>query len=481
MTEHLLEIKIVQAGRATGQYFAVDSDTLRLEKVVYPGDSLPFDLGILPTALTSFNEPFAVLVLTSVSHPVHTEMESRLLGALQRNAEAPILLVTPVVDECAIQCLDELSENQRAEIVEILHRTYPGDWQWLTTADVEPILHVATLRYRQVQARGNHRQVDPAWKPLHLSRPAPSFAEVEHYTPAEYTFFELPYRFQHYVGEHLAPDERILYALRRPAMSSWRKRSWMKREPLQEGVLILTNQRLIHLAELVPPDSANVRYGFHTAVGVLERLVSISFSELKNGSLVLTTTWRAHDGDASIEWELPNEAEASLDELTSLLEKFIVDDSNACLLRRAGLPQPPDKLPPLTDTASSDPDSLLPVNEHFSAALTGSLHPDEKAFAWALLPEWVDRKKDARVLVVTNQRMFLLPSHSLDVSLGQIATLEYTGSILRSSLTLNYFDDGKLKHNEIFFPYPAQDAFRNCFESVRRCMAMVPLSLWERG
>jgi len=243
MTEHLLEIKIVQPGRATGQYYAVDSDTLRLEKVVYPGDSLPFDVGILPTALTSFDEPFAVLVLGSVSHPVHTEMESRLLGALQRNAEAPILLVSPVADEFAIHCLDELNEKQRAEIVTILHRTYPGHWQWLMLAELEPTLHSATLRYRQKQARDNHRQVDPAWKPLNLSRPAPSFAEVEHYTPAEYTFFELPYRFQYYVGEHLAPDERILYALRRPAMSSQRKRSWIKREPLQEGVLILTDQR----------------------------------------------------------------------------------------------------------------------------------------------------------------------------------------------------------------------------------------------
>jgi len=481
MTEHLLEIKIVQPGRATGQYFAVDSDTLRLDKVIYPGDSLPFDIGILPTALTSFDEPFAVLVLGNVSHPGHTEMESRLLGALQRNADAPILLVTPVADECAIQCLDELNEKQRAEIVTILHRTYPGHWQWLMLAELEPILHSATLRYRQKQARDNHRQVDSAWKPLNLSRPAPSFAEVEHYTPAEYTYFELPYRFQYYVGEHLAPDERILYVLRRPAMSSQRKRSWMKREQLQEGVLILTDQRLIHLAELVPPDSANVRYGFHTSVGALERLAEVSISELKNDSLLLTTTWNIHGGSASIEWELPNDADASLDELTSLLKKFIVDDPNACQLRRAGLPQPPDKLPPLTDTASSDPDSLLPINEHFSAALTESLHHDERAFAWALLPEWVDRKKGARVLVVTNQRMFMLPDHSLDISLGQVATIEYTGSILRSSLALNYFDGNKIKRNEIIFPYPAEDAFRNCFEAARRCMAVVPLSQSEKG
>jgi inorganic pyrophosphatase len=476
MMEHLLEIKIVQPGRATGQYFAVDSDTLRLEKIVYPDEPIPFDVGILPTALTPFDEPLAVLVLGSLSHPMNTELESRLLGAIQRNAESPILLATPVADDHTIHCLDELSEQQRTEIITTLHRTYSGDWKWLTIAELESQLHTATLRYRQKQARGNHREIDPAWKPLHLGRPFPSFAEAERYTAAEYTFFELPFRFQHYVNEHLAPDERILYALRRPSMISQRTRSVLRREQLQEGVLILTDQRLIHLAELVPPDSANIRYGFHTSVGALERLAGVSVTEFKNGSLLLTTTWNAHSGNASIEWELPHEAEASLDELTALLKRFIVDDPTACRLRRAGLPEAPDKLPPLEDTTSSNPDNPIPINGHFSTALTESLSPDEKAYTWAFLPEWVDQKKGARVLVVTDHRIFMLPDHSFDVSLGQITTLEYTGSILRSSLAINYYHDDKLKCETIFFPYPTQDAFRSCFESARRCMAVIPLS-----
>ena len=476
MTEHLLEIKITQPGRVTGQYYALDSNTLCLEKIVYPDETIPFDVGILPSALTPFDEPLAVLVLGSYSHPMNTEMESRLLGALQRNVEAPILLVTPVADECAIQCLDELTAEQSAEIIGILSRTYPGEWRWLTVEDVEPQLHTAALRYRQMQDRGNHRITDPAWKPLHLGRPVPNFTEVDRYTPAEYTFFELPHRFQYYVGEYLAPDERILFAMRRPAMLSQRKRSWLYREHLQEGVLILTNQRLIHLAELVPPDSANIRYGFHTAVGVVERLTGISVSELGNESLLLTTTWYARGGNASIEWELPGDERASLEELTALLEKFSVDDPTACQLRRAGFPESPDKLPLLIDTASSDLDSLLPINEHFSAALSGSLAPDERAHTWAFLPEWLDRKKGAQTLVVTECRIFLLPDHSLDISLGQIATLEYTSSILESSLAVNFIENGDLRRKVIFFPFPAQDSFRICFEAARRCMAVLSLS-----
>jgi hypothetical protein len=474
MTEHLLEIKIVQPGRATGQYYAVDSDTLRLEKIVYPDEPIPFDVAILPTALTPFDEPLAVLVLGSLSHPTNTEMESRLLGALQRNTEVPILLVSPVADERAIQCLDELTEKQRTEIITTLHRTYPGEWQWLTAAELEPQLHTATLRYRQKQAKGNHREIDPAWKPLCLDRPIASFAETEHYTAAEYTFFELPYRFQHYVGEHLAPDERILYALRRHAMSSQRKRTWLHREQLQEGVLILTDQRLIHLAELIPPDSANVRYGFHTSMGVLERLHKISVSNIGTDSLLLTTTWSAHGGNTSIEWESPDHTRASLDELVALLNGFQVD-ADACALRRATPPAPPKKLLPLTDTASDDPEKLIPLNEHFSNAVTDSLAPDEQVHAWALLPKWLDPQKDNEALVVTQKRIFQLPDHSIDIPLTNIATLEYTSSILQSSLVINHIQHGKSQRKEIYFPYPAQHAFRDCFEAARRCMAVLPL------
>jgi hypothetical protein len=369
MNEHLLELKIVQPGRPIGQYHAVDSDTLCLEKIIYPDRTLPFDVGILPTALNDFDEPWTALVLGGSSHPVHTELKSRLLGALQRNDETSILLTVPTADERAPGCLDELSAGQLGEIIDVLRQTYPGEWIWRTVEEVEPRLHTATIRYRQKADRSNHRIIDPAWKPLHLGGPEPSFAEAERYTPAEYTFFELPRRFQHYVNEYLAPDERILFAARRPAMQSHRKRSWLRYEQLQEGVLILTSQRLVQLTELVPPDSANIRYGFHTSVGVVERLAGISVSTVGSKSLFLSTTWNARDGKTSIEWEIPASGRASLDELATLLEKFIADNPNACQLRRGSRPDPPDKLPLLSDTSSSNPEGLLKLNGQFSTTL----------------------------------------------------------------------------------------------------------------
>ncbi len=473
MTEHLLEIKIVQAGRVTGQYHAVDIDTLRLEKIVYPGENLPFDVGILPTALTPFDEPFAVLVVGSISHPIRTEIESQLIGALQRDGGIPILLAVPQADEGAPHCLDQLRAEQRAQIETILSRTYPGKWHWLTVNDVEPELRTATLRFHQKQDRSNRQGLDPAWKPLHVGRPSASFAEAERYTAAEYTFYELPYRFQHYLAEHLAPDERVLYAARRPAMISESRRSWLRREHLQEGVLILTDQRLVQLAELVPPDSSNVRYGFRASIGVLERLEKVSLTTLGN-HLLLRTEWQAAGGNASIQWESAGHTRMSLEEIVGLLNRFRAG-AYECSLRRAMLPAPPEKLPLLTDSGSSNPDELALINEQFSAALIASLSAGEKAYAWAFLPKWLQTQKVPQALVVTDRHMFLLPDRSFDVALAQVATLEFTSSILESSLAINYIEHGVQQRKVISFHYPAQDSFRTCFETARRCMAVLPL------
>ena len=472
MAEHLIGIKIIQPGRVTGQYYSPDSETFRLERIIYPNTTLPFDVSILPTALNSFHEAFPVLMLGSISHPINTEIEANLLGALQRDEEEPVLLAVPATDERAVHCLDELSEVQRVEIIRILNESKPGSWHWLTVEEVEPHLHAATMRYRESEASGRRIELDPAWKPLNIGHPEAGFAEAERYTAAEYTFFELPHHFQHYINEFLAPEERILYTIRRPAILSRIKRSMLRRIQLEAGVLILTNQRLIHLAELVPPGSANIRYGFHTIAGALERLDQVLLNSVE-GNLILRSHWRAEGGTVCIEWEIPNQTRTTLEELVEFLEKFQVDAEDH-VLRRMTPPEPPKELPALVDTASSEPEAMTSLNEQFSAALAASLTPGEKAYAWALLPEWFDRKKGAQVLGVTERRMFLLPKQSLDIPLSKIATLEYTSSILESSLAVNYIEKGKHQRKVITFPYPAQEYFRDCYEAARRCMAVIP-------
>jgi hypothetical protein len=264
-------------------------------------------------------------------------------------------------------------------------------------------------------------------------------------------------------------------------MSSQRNRSWLRREVLQEGVLILTTQRLVHLTELVPPDSANIRYGFHTAIGALERLASVRLART-GSNLLLHTDWQAKGGTTAIEWESPSYTRASLEELVSLLKKFQTEAED-CALRCAKLPSPQERLSLLRDTASNDLEGLLLLNSHFSNVLAESLSPGERAQTWALIPDWFQNRAGAQALVVTERRLFMLPDHSLDLPLDQVGTLEYTSSILESALTLISIQNGSTRRSVILFPYPAQRYFRDCFEAARRCMAVLPLSRspWPAG
>ncbi len=177
-----------------------------------------------------------------------------------------------------------------------------------------------------------------------------------------------------------------------------------------------------------------------------------------------------------MEWEMPAYTRPELNEILRLQLGFAANDPAACQLRRATAPAAPERPPQLHDTAASDPHAMMPVNEHFTKALADCLRPGEQLQAWAYLPEWFDRKSGGRAVVVTQDRLLLLPECGVSIALGSITTLEYTGSILHSSILIHYFDGDALKQHQIAFPYPAQDAFRTCFEAMRRCMAVAPVA-----
>jgi hypothetical protein len=62
------------------------------------------------------------------------------------------------------------------------------------------------------------------------------------------------------------------------------------------------------------------------------------------------------------------------------------------------------------------------------------------------------------------------------VDLKDISTMEFTASILESSLGIDFFQNGRQQQKVVRFPYPGQDAFRACFEAARRIMAVLPLA-----
>lgn len=472
--EHLLEIQITQPGRVTGTYLPADADTLRLERVIYPEHALPFDVGILPTSLTPMDEPLTVILLGDLSHPAGTQLEARLLGALERAGdEALLLLAVPTADERRSHlALDSLPAEQRSQVLKTVRSARPGDWRWVGVSEIEPVLHAAVLRYRQA-VQADRPIPPPAWKTTHIRPLDPNFLEADRYTAAEYTFHELPDHFQAYVTQILAPDERVLYAILRPALVSEKRMAWFRRPRLQAGVVILTNQRLIHLNELIPPDAANIRYGFHSRVGALNRLAGISLQPLRRNT-ILHTAWKARGGQTAIHWEMPSQTGKALEELSVLLRPFLGGRTEEARLSQATPPELPEKLPALRDPTVDDARSNEALTRTMRRRLDEVLSAGEQAYAWALLPAWHERRDEPRALVVSLQRLFLLPDLSLNIPLAEIATLEFTSSIIESFLAINHIRGGREQRTVITFPYPCQEAFRDCFEIARRCLAVVP-------
>ena len=470
--EHLLELRIIQPGGITGRYLPEEGAAWRLEEIVPPVEALPFDVAVLPEVWTPYDEPFRVVVLGSISHPTDTLLEGRLLGAFQRGDEPPFLVAVVEAEPEAPREWKAVPAQQQEAVLEALRRARPGEWRWMEVEEVEPHLHEGARRYRENHDTARRRHA-PAWQALRSAAQG-GYADAEQYTAAEYTFFELPYRFQDYVGDALAPDERILYAARRPAMASQRQRSWLRRERLQEGVLLLTTHRLIHLAELIPPDAANIRYGFREVVGVLERLRAADLHPLGN-HLALTTRWAAASGTTEMVWESPGYTRTALQELLGLLAPVVSTASPARALQRATPPPLPETLKPLVDTASNDPDESRRLTEYFRPLLEDALEDGEHPYAWAALPAWFQPKAGTQVLVTTDRRLFLLPDLSLNVALRDVALWEYTSSIVDSYLAFTEVRAGKAYQHVVRFPYPAKPAFRACFESGWRCAAVLPV------
>jgi inorganic pyrophosphatase len=483
MNKSIVEIEIIQPGRATGEYQPAEHGFLHLTQILYPEVILPFDIGILPNTMTSEGDPLKVILLGETSHPLRTQVSARLLGGVQINSADPYLLAVSCVDEhfTTITSVLDLADSGRSAIEQRLKTSSTADLHWLNPNELGPWIKKARVRYRLTSVKSTEGvSSQPAWKPVNSQRHIASYTEAEHYTAAEYTFFQLPYHIQHYVSEYLDKDERILYAVRRPATYSQRLRSWLGREKLQEGVIILTTQRLIQLVELVPLGDSGVRYGFKAQLGVLERLVDVLTETLADEVILLKSKWQAQEGCAILEWESPSYTQSEIKELISFLEKFTPSQINPRTLQRSTLPAP-SELPILSDPASNDPQIEKIIHQRFADALPSMLLPSDQIYAWALWPAWFENKGFAQALVVTGSRLLVISdpdlhkSFTLQVPLTQIATVEYAGSILNSHIALSLVESGKVRTIKLSFPYSADGAFHRCFEAMRRCMAVLPL------
>jgi len=488
MSEQEIKVVIIQPGRISGKYRPIEDGLLQLEKIIYPDETLPFDLGIIPYTLSEKGEPLQVILFSEISHPIHTQVNARLLGGVKENGSFPLALAVPQVDR-SNSTFTSISEIDEALLKKINHKNHSSNGNTthcVSVEEMESIIKEALLKFRMIKVENfNKETTQPAWKPIDSQRRMASYTDVDCYTSAEYTFFQLPGQIQHYVSDYLDDDERILYAVPRPSMRSQLIRSWLGREKLQAGVLILTTQRLIQLVELVPLGDSGVRYGFNASLGVLERLAGIDIKLIGDDVMNLQTYWASQQGSVRLDWESPLYTRSELMGLVGFLEKFLPEKINPITLQRV-TKNNQSNIPSLNDPAATNPEISKEIHRHFSETIPSLLEPNETIHAWALWPSWFEEKGFAQVLVITGSRILIFPdpdiSHNptVDIQLGNIGTLEYVGSILHSYIGFTVVEAGISKKIQWEFPYTADGAFHNCFEAIRRCMASIPITDGDR-
>jgi len=480
-----IEVHVVAAGDdcATYTYDPV-AGGLRLSGIHRTATPAPFDLAEVPDSSPDNSDNIAVWLITHRSAFPGAIVMARPIGLLvsrDEGSELRRVIAVPAVDPQfeTIATPADLSAERRHALIEFACQNgiaaEPHQVQWQPAMAAHQWIHQARQQARLARVGRKKGATQPAWRPLgYKVAGARRLSETEPNSDAEYAYHQLPFRFQKYVDEYLAPSERILYAVNRPAMKSAIKRLWSPRATLQEGILFLTDQQLTLVTEIVPPDSANIRYGYVAHTSPPERVESIEIGALYAETMMLHVTWRAAGGRQTVAWEFPREAGDELCEVIKILSGWR-PRPNDQRLRRATPPEAVDI--PLRDPAANGPGDIVPVTTRLAAAIGRELHEKETILARALLPAWVERRGYAEALVVTDRRVLRVsdplsasgPTHSLHVA--DIASLEFSMSILESYLAIHHIHGGRLQAERIVFPFTGT-GFKECFTTLRRLMAI---------
>lgn len=463
----------------------------RLAAVVYPPERLPGDLCQATQTLGGGERPLAALLLGPVSHPAGCEVAGRLLGLMEVTGreERRQILVAVAVDDAhfdGVTNVDELSELRRRQVALAFQLDGGGPdlsvcWQEAATA--EALLAQARQAYRLALAEGRELQaLGPAWKPLSGTE-----SEAAPHTAAEYSFHRLPYRFQKYVSAYLADDERILFALQRPAMRSALQGGLWRGRRLEEAVFIISTQQIAEVAELMPPDRAGIRYGFVARCGLLERLESVALRSLSRDVLGLQISWRGSGGREQVTWEFPAGGRVALEEALALLEGWLprVDDRR---VQRATPPEAPQEPEPLVDPGANDPAETKALAARLEPELARALLPEEPVLARCLLPAWIKQRGAPSLLAVTPERLLVVTEPGaaeqlrLALPLHAISSFEFSSTLIRAYLKVMVPSGDGTEEVVIHFG-STLGAMDGCYLALRRATGVVPavdLNTWKQ-
>lgn len=487
-----IEVRILSSGDDCAQYIYDPAiGGLRLTGFHRTPTPAPVDLAEVPDSSPNGDDNVPVWLIMRRSAFPGAVVTARPIGVLVSQSGVTRLrhvLAVPAADPHleSVMTPEDLPDELRRALLEfacsVLKNSGASDtlpspaFRWEPAQVAHDWIHQARQQARLSRAGQKKGPPRPAWKPLgYKVAGARRLSETEPNSDAEYAYHQLPFRFQKYVDEYLAPNERILFAVNRPVMKSAFKRLFAPRPMLQEGILFVTDQQLTLVTEIVPPDSANIRYGYIAHTAPPERIASIEVALSHQGTATLTIVWRAAQGQQTTIWEFPAEAADELREAAAIVSRWQPEPDDR-RLRRATPPAP--LRIPLRDPASNSADDIAPIVARLEAAIASELRTRETVLARALLPAWVEHRGYAEALVVTHQRLLRIPDpaaagalpRSLD--LAEITSVEFSMSILESYLVLHTVREGRPQVERIIFPYTGT-GFKECFTVLRQQMGII--------
>jgi inorganic pyrophosphatase len=487
LEDAVFDVQVSEPGCDCNLYeYDLELEAWRLHSVHRAGRQAPVDRAVVLQTGTDSLPPLEAWLLAFPSAFPECVVRARPIALLEIRSgggEDARVVAVPAGDEsqAVVNSVESLPPPVRQALEEFIKSEYPdggAEWTWDGPDRAAAMVHEARQAARLDRARNRTAGGATAnWKPLGaLAAGARRHSDTEPHTDAEYAYLQLPHRFQKYVDEYLTRGERILFAVNRPAMKSAVRRG-LSSPRLQEGILIITDQQLAMVTEILPPGESNIRYGYIVSSGVPERVASIAVRS-RNGHALLEIAWNARGGRQQTVWEFPGEAAAELEEGAGIVRAWqpVPGDMR---LRRASGPEPAEM--ELIDPAASDPDEMKKVADRMGRALADRIQAGERVLASALLPEWADRHKTARVFSVTDRRVLIVPDPSGgfkridEFAVDSITSVEFSSSILKSWLAINVLNGSKTQRVEIDIPNTAA-SFQVCFTSLRRQLTAVPIA-----
>jgi len=462
------------------------SQTFRLAGVHRTETPRPVDLAVVPDSAAADEEELPVLLLRHRAVFPDCLVSARPLGLLtiSRQAQArEVVVAVPGADDAwaAWREHTDLADDQRSAVVAVARALCGGREDstgvWGSAARAREVIHERKRAARLAQVRSTKGSpAAPAWKPLgYRALGARRSSEIEPHSDAEYAYLQLPPRFQEYINSYLTHTERILFAVRRPAMRSAVQRSFLRKSALQEGLLLITDQQVVLACEIMPPDLTGIRYGYIVEGGVPERIASTT-AHAGADRAYLDITWQASAGVQTTTWEFPAAAEGELAQAAELLRAWQPAPGDVRLRRAYG---PPAAEVQWRDPSAPTPAAVEPLAERLTQALRAELGCDELAVATALLPAWAAPDKRARGFVITDRRVLWLadPANSdgscpISYALDQIGSLGFQSSIIESWLAFHMMRRAGSQRVVVAFPYTIED-FRNCYLALRQQLVAV--------